>query len=355
MVDYVGAAHQFRRNVMEKQPLRTLLIIVLSIAIPLTTLLAVLIVLPTLKIHIPESKLVDKSSSTLICRNKPMTEAELRPFLKNKFKGQEHAFVRAASDHRIDITLLVAIAQHETGYGTSEAVHRFNNPGGLMGDGAIRRYPTLEAGIQVMAENLYKRYISQNLLTIPQIAKKYAPVGAKNDPTQLNQYWVPTVTAIVNKMGGITSNCAATGGIIELEQSDYGFQLPLKSGKTLREFGWRNDVGKRHFHRGLDWNQAPNAPILAAQSGTVEIAQFGKLNSGWSGYGNVIVINHHNGYWTLYGHLAKLNVKVGDRVQRGQVIGQQGNTGTKDGSHLHFEVKTSRLGGQVDPRQYLPF
>lgn len=85
------------------------------------------------------------------------------------------------------------------------------------------------------------------------------------------------------------------------------------------------------------------------------MADFGVRGSGWGGFGNVIVIYHHNGFWTLYGHLSKINVKVGDQVRRGQVIGLEGNTGFSFGSHLHFEIKKSFYGGQVNPTLYLPF
>lgn len=335
----------------EKDSFRLLILLVLLIASSFIIGIAVIVFL-----SIPESNQSGvQAPGSVICRNQSITEQELRPFLKNEFAGREKDFINAATNNGLDVILLVAIAQHETGYGTSKAVRELNNPGGIMGPGGLRRFSTLEEGLNFMAKNLYKLYISQGLTTIPQIGKKYAPVGASNDPTNLNRHWVPTVTAIANTMGGISGNCSETGGITALKQSDYGFQMPEEKVNVTSNFGFRNLKGSPDFHHGIDLAQGEGTPILAAYSGTVEVAQFGVKGSGFGGYGNVVVINHHNGFWTLYGHLSKINVKVGDQVQRGQVIGLEGNTGFSFGSHLHFEIKKSLIGGQVDPNDYLPF
>jgi len=76
-------------------------------------------------------------------------------------------------------------------------------------------------------------------------------------------------------------------------------------------------------------------PIYASDGGTVTY-------SGWKGsYGNAVVINHGNGYYTLYGHMSSLFVRAGQRVSRGQAIGRMGTTGRSSGVHLHFEICTS--------------
>jgi len=99
----------------------------------------------------------------------------------------------------------------------------------------------------------------------------------------------------------------------------------------------------RAWHKGLDIANHNGGNILAADSGTI-------IHAGWvnSGYGNMIMIDHGNGYVTLYGHmLANLRVTVGQTVKRGDVIGSMGSTGRSTGTHLHFEVRTS--GGNRDP------
>ena len=91
------------------------------------------------------------------------------------------------------------------------------------------------------------------------------------------------------------------------------------------------------YHSGLDiatpWFSAM-PPIYAAASGRV-------VRAGWdpTGYGIMILIDHGNGYQTLYGHLSKLKVSVGQNVRQGTVIGTMGNTGRSTGPHLHFEVR----------------
>jgi len=97
------------------------------------------------------------------------------------------------------------------------------------------------------------------------------------------------------------------------------------------------------WHKGLDIANHDGGNILAADSGTVVVA-------GWpdnSGYGNRIMIDHGNGYQTLYAHLSKIAVKVGQTVKRGDTVGQMGSTGRSTGTHLHFEVRTS--AGNRDP------
>ncbi|MEM6433580.1 MAG: M23 family metallopeptidase [Cyanobacteria bacterium P01_D01_bin.115] len=124
---------------------------------------------------------------------------------------------------------------------------------------------------------------------------------------------------------------------------------PLKQDlEVSSEFGLRrNPFGGRRYemHSGIDFRGAIGTPIYATAQGLVMKAE----RSG--GYGNHIVIDHGYGYKTLYAHLSKLDVKVGDRVNRGDLIGALGNTGRSSGPHLHYEVHHN--GQPVNPRYYL--
>jgi len=102
----------------------------------------------------------------------------------------------------------------------------------------------------------------------------------------------------------------------------------------------------RWYHKGIDIANKTGGQILAADAGTVMVA-------GWTnvGYGNHVIVDHGNGYQTLYGHLSSLSVVEGQRVARGAVLGQMGSTGRSTGVHLHFEIRTT--GGNVDPLGYL--
>ncbi len=101
-------------------------------------------------------------------------------------------------------------------------------------------------------------------------------------------------------------------------------------------------------HRGIDIAAGEGAPIYAADSGVVV-----KADGGYNaGYGNVIMIDHGNGYETLYAHLSQINVQLCQSVSQGQLIGLAGATGNAFGAHLHFEVRLN--GGFVDPWYVLP-
>lgn len=109
-------------------------------------------------------------------------------------------------------------------------------------------------------------------------------------------------------------------------------------------FGYRIDPIYKtpKLHTGIDFTAATGTPIYATGDGTVKEASY---HSG--GYGNHVVLNHGYGYQTLYGHMKKVKVRVGDRVKRGQVIGWVGSTGKSTGPHLHYEVIKNEK--KIDP------
>ncbi|MDA1926517.1 peptidoglycan DD-metalloendopeptidase family protein, partial [Bacillus cereus] len=130
-----------------------------------------------------------------------------------------------------------------------------------------------------------------------------------------------------------------------------GYQMPINNPNVSSWYGSRWGT----VHKGIDFAAAKGTPIMASKSGTVEFAGFGVSGQGFGGYGNVVVIKHGDGRWTLYGHMDSISTTVGAKVQQGQVIGKVGSTGDSTGNHLHFEVKNQFIGGQVDPKPYLPF
>ena len=110
--------------------------------------------------------------------------------------------------------------------------------------------------------------------------------------------------------------------------------------KMASGYGWRIDpvYRTRRFHAGMDFAASIGTDIFATGNGTV-------ISTGWQqGYGNCVQISHGFGYKTLYGHMSKIKVRNGQKVKRGEVIGEVGNTGKSTGPHLHYEV---HLNGNV--------
>ncbi len=122
---------------------------------------------------------------------------------------------------------------------------------------------------------------------------------------------------------------------------------PVRHGWMSSPYGWRTDPfnGKKEFHPGIDFANKRGTPIIAVASGVVT----------WSskryGYGNMVEIDHGNGYETRYGHAEKLLVKVGQTVKKGQPIALMGSTGRSTGPHVHFEVRFH--GRTVNPAKYV--
>jgi murein DD-endopeptidase MepM/ murein hydrolase activator NlpD len=98
-----------------------------------------------------------------------------------------------------------------------------------------------------------------------------------------------------------------------------------------------------HGYNGVDFGAPVGAPIYAAAEGTVIVSRFRTLSNPWfGGYGNYVIIEHPNGTQTLYGHMSAVYVAVGARLDKGQPIGEVGNTGKSTGAHLHFEVRGAK-------------
>ena len=104
----------------------------------------------------------------------------------------------------------------------------------------------------------------------------------------------------------------------------------------------------RSDHPGIDIAAKTGTPVYAADSGVIVFAGV----SNW-GYGNLIIIDHGDGFQSAYGHLSQINVVCGQSVFQGNLIGLAGNTGNSFGAHLHFEIR-STSGGRVNPWSYLP-
>lgn len=122
---------------------------------------------------------------------------------------------------------------------------------------------------------------------------------------------------------------------------------PIKWGWMSSAYGYRTDPfsGKRAWHAGVDFAGKEDSDIIAVASGVVT----------WSGkrygYGNLIEVNHGNGYITRYAHCKELLAAVGDVVEKGQVLATMGSTGRSTGPHVHYEVR--KEGKTLNPKKYI--
>lgn len=121
-------------------------------------------------------------------------------------------------------------------------------------------------------------------------------------------------------------------------------QGPLTSGYGIRRY-YNGVFAKDYYHRGVDYAGSQGSPVVAPAAGRVALV--GRVSQGFKLHGNTIGIDHGQGVTTIYLHLSKINVKEGDLVKPGQVIGAVGSTGASTGPHLHWGLYVNGLS--VDP------
>ncbi len=130
----------------------------------------------------------------------PISSESLNQVLGGKLTGMGETFVKAGQRFNVNPALLAAISQHETGNGKSNAAAEKNNVAGMMGSHGLKSYASIADSIMDMAQNISKNYLGKGLSSIATIGSKYAPIGAGNDPTGLNNHWVTGVNKYFNQL-----------------------------------------------------------------------------------------------------------------------------------------------------------
>ena len=187
-------------------------------------------------------------------------------------------------------------------------------------------------------------YLADHIFKLSDNQKEQAKLLAKNLTTFLKEN--DSYVQINNLHKKIAEMLKDDVSIIESDN----FGSPLKNIKwksvITSRFGKRILRGKVNYHTGLDMGVIEGSEVCAIMSGKVIIA-----NTGDTGYGNYIVINHGSGFISLYAHLSKIMINEGDCIVKGDTIGKSGNTGNSTGPHLHLEIIENGL--LVDPEKYL--
>ena len=185
--------------------------------------------------------------------------------------------------------------------------------------------------------------------TFASIAKKYRV--EQDDILIYNEFPSDMKLVVGEKMmvpnGVVFSRKATTPNkqiIVNTVRATNGYYIKPMQGRLTSGYGPRNG----RYHYGDDYGAPIGTPIVAAAPGVVTRAR-----TGWGGgYGNYMIVKHPNGTETLYAHLNKFNVRVGQSVARGQQIAENGNTGRSTGPHLHWEVIDSATGQKLRPPRF---
>jgi len=204
-------------------------------------------------------------------------------------------------------------------------------------------------GVAVETHTIAARTSEQRTVRDRLLASQHSLADARAEKSRRLATVRESKKEFLHEIDGLQAQSAALGAQIRSAQSSgptdstpssSGLIWPV-SGPITSPFGMR--WGR--MHEGIDIGAASGTPIHAAAGGTV-------IYAGWmSGYGNLVVIDHHNSLATAYAHQSAIATGVGASVSQGQVIGYVGCTGHCFGPHLHFEVRVN--GTPVDPLGYL--
>ncbi len=209
---------------------------------------------------------------------------------------------------------------------------------------------------EVQAHAMRLNALGQKLVTIAKLDRgefnfeETPGVGGPDEPGLHELDFGSELDAVISELEDREQQLGVLENILissNMQEEVFPEGRPIRRGWISSYYGMRTNpfTGKLQFHKGMDFAAKSGSDVLAVAGGVVT----------WSGkrynYGNLVEINHGNGYVTRYGHNAKNLVEVGDTVKKGQVISLMGSTGRSTGPHVHFEVL--RNGRQINPQKFV--
>lgn len=168
------------------------------------------------------------------------------------------------------------------------------------------------------------------------------PVSGRLSPKDELERLAESVTEQGDSLKALDRLVARAGKALMALPSRWPVRGAVNSEYGMRQSPWGQG---REFHSGIDIRSQHGTPVRAPAAGTVTVA------GNYQEYGITVILDHGQDIKSLYGHLARTNVKSGERVERGAIVGWSGNTGRSTGAHLHFEIIAK--GQAVNPRAYL--
>ena len=209
---------------------------------------------------------------------------------------------------------------------------------------------------EIQAHAMRLNALGQKLVTIAKLDRgefnfEDSPgVGGPDEPSMQEMDFGSEIDAVIAELEDREQQLSVLENILitsNMQEEVFPTGRPIKRGWISSYYGTRTNPfsGKLQFHKGMDFAGKSGSDVLAVGGGVIT----------WSakryGYGNLVEINHGNGYITRYGHNSENLVNVGDTVKKGEIISRMGSTGRSTGPHVHFEVLKN--GRQINPQKFV--
>ncbi len=214
---------------------------------------------------------------------------------------------------------------------------------------------SIEENVQQQVDALGQRFVESGLVASDEFNfDQPAAVGGPEDALSGDSFSAPELTRMIEEMEWRIEDREQQLRLLDqlasskrLEDELYLEGRPITWGWLSSKYGYRSDpfTGKRTWHAGVDLAGKDGSDIISVAGGVVTYA--GERY----GYGNLVEVDHGDGLITRYAHCKTIKVKVGDVVQKGQVVALMGSTGRSTGPHVHFEV--IRNGKSENPETYI--